>query len=754
MQANATSLAADNAKRNCLKRARYMTKMWTSGQLRHWSLMSLAIVATLLCDLKTAATTETAIEKPLKRTEERRSVSLRGLMPIPNCSDTDDYFEYQDKNYHEDFDVNGKSLDRNASHIAIIVVSVAVGLILMTVCLTWKACVECCTSANRRSRHRAFMERSNAGWRCEICDHTNESSHTECMLCGTTAEEIKMLSNQRENEDTSVAIASPAEETNTQSDSNYLIVFSPGVEWNDGDFKVFLSGGLNIRQLVARERHQWKRSIGVQHVRWVNIPFEALLENEALRSTIIKERDFQEWQKRYLPQASRSSRISLSSALLSYRGRQQLSCLAPGTAFVREDSHSGGQAVRWCLAEDLSMPSRQYSKTLVHVAALTFSKKVQWFYRYSLKLSSSIANGFHTIRIHRDRVLKQSVTLLLSVPSATLHRSFRVHFMEEVGVDGGGILREWLHLICSQLFAEPLGLFSLTSSTVHQGYWINRTATKKSNEQLRMYVFFGKLLAKALLEGLLLSVRLSIPLLKHILGAPLKLSDLYLLDETVHSSMMWILENDNTSTLGLNFTVEGVDLVPSGANVSLHDGNKQLYVVKVAQYYLFDSVRAEISSIMEGVQSVISDTMLHIFDFKELDLLLSGLPQIDVTDWKMHTDVRFCEHDDSEFDLISWFWEILESFTQNQRGRLLQYVTGSSGVPVEGFKGLTGMDGEIKLFTIQLGKDISTVYTVLPHASTCLNRRVLDLPLYSSKAELERILLMIIEVDVTGFSSH
>ncbi|CAH0489338.1 unnamed protein product [Peronospora farinosa] len=731
MQANATSLAADNAKRNCLKRARYMTKMWTSGQLRHWSLMSLAIVATLLCDLKTAATTETAIEKPLKRTEERRSVSLRGLMPIPNCSDTDDYFEYQDKNYHEDFDVNGKSLDRNASHIAIIVVSVAVGLILMTVCLTWKACVECCTSANRRSRHRAFMERSNAGWRCEICDHTNESSHTECMLCGTTAEEIKMLSNQRENEDTSVAIASPAEETNTQSDSNYLIVFSPGVEWNDGDFKVFLSGGLNIRQLVARERHQWKRSIGVQHVRWVNIPFEALLENEALRSTIIKERDFQEWQK---------------------RGRQQLSCLAPGTAFVREDSHSGGQAVRWCLAEDLSMPSRQYSKTLVHVAALTFSKKVQWFYRYSLKLSSSIANGFHTIRIHRDRVLKQSVTLLLSVPSATLHRSFRVHFMEEVGVDGGGILREWLHLICSQLFAEPLGLFSLTSSTVHQGYWINRTATKKSNEQLRMYVFFGKLLAKALLEGLLLSVRLSIPLLKHILGAPLKLSDLYLLDETVHSSMMWILENDNTSTLGLNFTVEGVDLVPSGANVSLHDGNKQLYVVKVAQYYLFDSVRAEISSIMEGVQSVISDTMLHIFDFKELDLLLSGLPQIDVTDWKMHTDVRFCEHDDSEFDLISWFWEILESFTQNQRGRLLQYVTGSSGVPVEGFKGLTGMDGEIKLFTIQLGKDISTVYTVLPHASTCLNR--LDLPLYSSKAELERILLMIIEVDVTGFSSH
>lgn len=261
-----------------------------------------------------------------------------------------------------------------------------------------------------------------------------------------------------------------------------------------------------------------------------------------------------------------------------------------------------------------------------------------------------------------------------------------------------------------------------------------------------MYVFFGKLLGKALLEGLLLNVRLSIPLLKHILGVPLKLSDLYLLDETVYSSMIWILENDNTNSLGLNFTVEGIELIPSGADVNLHDGNKHLYVAKVAQYYLFDSVRGEISSIMEGLRSVISDTVLHVLDFKELDLLLSGLPQIDVNDWRQHTDVRFFEQSTHEFELVGWFWEIIEAFTQEQRGRLLQYVTGSSGVPVEGFKvvvyslgaaiclesntacvvlmmqGLTGMDGEIQLFTIQIGKDISTVYTVLPHASTCLNR--------------------------------
>uniref|UniRef100_M4BIE0 HECT-type E3 ubiquitin transferase n=1 Tax=Hyaloperonospora arabidopsidis (strain Emoy2) TaxID=559515 RepID=M4BIE0_HYAAE len=301
------------------------------------------------------------------------------------------------------------------------------------------------------------------------------------------------------------------------------------------------------------------------------------------------------------------------------------------------------------------MPSRPYSRSMMRIATLTFSEKVQWFYRYSLKLSSSLVGGFHIIPIH-------------------------------------------------------------------QGYWINRTATEKTAEELQTYVFFGKLLGKILLEGLLLNVRLSIPLLKHILGVPIKLSDLYLLDETVHSSVMWILGNDNTAALGLNFTIEGAELIRSGTDVSLHDGNKELYVTKVVQYYLFDSVRVEILKIMEGLRSVISDTVLHVFDFKELDLLLSGLPQIDVDDWRQHTEIRFYEQSSHELLVIEWFWEILESFTQDQRGRLLQYVTGSSGVPVEGFQGLTGMDGEIRFFTIQLGNDVSTVYTVLPHASTCLNR--------------------------------
>ncbi|KAG3121108.1 hypothetical protein PI125_g562 [Phytophthora idaei] len=725
----------------------------TASATRRRNFLSI-VAALLLYTIKSVAATVTDTEaeqqlqlrRAIQDAGNRETGGLRGLMPILDGTYSNITGDYDYGSHSGDNGYEGSS-DGSSVNTAIIGVSIGVGLALITVCFTWKACVECCTSSNRRSRHRAFIERSNAGWKCELCLHINEFSQTGCVLCGTTAEEFKIIRSQREDVSASAQIA-PQVEDSMRSASYYLLMSSPRAAWIRG-LNTFHSGDLTDRQLVARERHQWKRCIGGQNVRWVNIPFEAVQENEALCSAIIKERDFQDWQKRHPPQVTGSSRMSVSSVLFSDSSG---SWLTPGTAFVRDDSRPQSRTVRWRLAEEFTTSSRQYSKTIVRASTLAFSEKAQWFYQYSLKLCSSIVDGYHTIRIHRDRVLKQSMNLFMSAPSGTLHRRLRVDFMDEAGVDGGGILREWLHLVCSQLFAEAPGLFALTSSSAHQGYWINRTPTEKFTKQLEVYVFFGKLLGKALLEGLLLNVRLSIPLLKHILGVPLKLSDLYLLDETVYSSMMWILENDNTNALGLNFTVEGIELIPSGADVTLHDGNKHLYVAKVAQYYLFDSVRAEISSIMEGLRSVISDTVLHVFDFKELDLLLSGLPQIDVDDWRHHTDVRFYEQSTHEFELVGWFWEILESFSQDQRGRLLQYVTGSSGVPVEGFKGLTGMDGEIQLFTIQLGKNVSTVYTVLPHASTCLNR--LDLPLYASKAELERILTMVVEMDVTGFSSR
>ena len=42
---------------------------------------------------------------------------------------------------------------------------------------------------------------------------------------------------------------------------------------------------------------------------------------------------------------------------------------------------------------------------------------------------------------------------------------------------------------------------------------------------------------------------------------------------------------------------------------------------------------------------------------------------------------------------VRWFWEAVHSFTLEQRARLLQFVTGTSRVPLNGFSELCGSNG-------------------------------------------------------------
>lgn len=42
---------------------------------------------------------------------------------------------------------------------------------------------------------------------------------------------------------------------------------------------------------------------------------------------------------------------------------------------------------------------------------------------------------------------------------------------------------------------------------------------------------------------------------------------------------------------------------------------------------------------------------------------------------------------------IQWFWRALRGFDQADRAKFLQFVTGTSKVPLQGFAALEGMNG-------------------------------------------------------------
>lgn len=262
-------------------------------------------------------------------------------------------------------------------------------------------------------------------------------------------------------------------------------------------------------------------------------------------------------------------------------------------------------------------------------------------------------------------------------------------------------------------------------------------------------------MGKLLLEGHILTTYLALPLLKHLLSIPITKSDLMFLDEDVYKSYTWIANNSNVDTLGLDFSLYGHELTAGGFSIDLTDDNKQEYLALVLRYYMLDSIDPQLTAIIEGLNEVVSLSLLQIFDYQELELLLCGVPDIDVQDWERHSTIRFIiynEQSPAEKKLLSWFWQVVDSFTNAERARLLQYTTGTSRLPVEGFKALTSYDGQIKWFSIQIVKRDNVTCGLYPRSHTCFNR--LDLPLYSSKEELYQYLSLVINMELTGFTTQ
>jgi hypothetical protein len=130
----------------------------------------------------------------------------------------------------------------------------------------------------------------------------------------------------------------------------------------------------------------------------------------------------------------------------------------------------------------------------------------------------------------------------------------------------------------------------------------------------------------------------------------------------------------------------------------------------------------------------------------EFDVVLCGSPSIDIADWKAHTEYQGGLSAGKGAGL--YFWRVVEKdFDDEQRTRLLQFVTGTSRLPAGGFKDLQGMDGKNKRFKL-LG--ISGGDGEPPRSHTCFNR--LDLPHYTTHAHMRTVLTNLVAADVEGFT--
>ncbi|OQR92511.1 HECT ubiquitin ligase, partial [Thraustotheca clavata] len=329
-------------------------------------------------------------------------------------------------------------------------------------------------------------------------------------------------------------------------------------------------------------------------------------------------------------------------------------------------------------------------------------------------------------------------------------------FVGESGLDAGAIQREWYVLVAQALMAEESGMFKITNRD-DSTYFINPNCCALMSHMTIPYLdafkAAGRFIGRALLDGQTLPLHLSPVLFKALLGIPYTLDDIECLDPTLYKSFRYLLENNHVENLTLTFSVtheyeDGkvveIDLVPHGADILVTDTNKHAYIERMVHYLLFERIEEPLHAMIRGFYDIIPPELVVVFDHKEFELILCGQSEIDVDDWKANT---VSSSNLKNSTVLEWFWEIIRAMTPSERGRLLQYATGSSRVPVQGFKGLTSYDGKICYFTL---KGVPFTNGIYPISHACYNR--IDLPLYPTKEHLEDALQTLLLSDPTGFN--
>ncbi|CEG67326.1 Putative E3 ubiquitin-protein ligase [Rhizopus microsporus] len=353
------------------------------------------------------------------------------------------------------------------------------------------------------------------------------------------------------------------------------------------------------------------------------------------------------------------------------------------------------------------------------------------------------------IKIRRDHIFEDAYAEIMRQAPADLKKRLMIKFDGEDGLDYGGLSREFFFLLSHEMFNPFYCLFEYSA---HDNYTLQINPHSGINpEHLNYFRFIGRVVGLAIFHRRFLDAFFIVSFYKMILNKKILVADMESVDAEFFRSLTWILENDITDVLDLAFSTDDdrfgevvtVDLIPNGQNIEVTEENKKEYVNLITEWRIHKRVEEQFRAFKEGFNQLIPQELINVFDERELELLIGGIAEIDVDDWKKHTDYRgYTEQD----DVIQWFWKCIRSWDSEKKARLLQFTTGTSRIPVNGFKDLQGSDGP-RRFTIEKSGEI----TQLPKAHTCFNR--IDMPPYKSYETLVAKLTMAVE-ETVGFGQE
>ncbi|XP_023826586.1 NEDD4-like E3 ubiquitin-protein ligase WWP2 isoform X3 [Salvelinus sp. IW2-2015] len=380
-----------------------------------------------------------------------------------------------------------------------------------------------------------------------------------------------------------------------------------------------------------------------------------------------------------------------------------------------------------------------------------YDRSFRWKYHQFRFLCHSNALPSHVkISVSRQTLFEDSFQQIMNVKPYDLRRRLYIIMRGEEGLDYGGIAREWFFLLSHEVLNPMYCLFEYAGKN---NYCLQINPASSINpDHLTYFRFIGRFIAMALYHGKFIDTGFTLPFYKRMLNKKPTLKDLESIDPEFYNSIMWVKDNSlEEGGVELYFAqdmeilgkVSTHQLKDDGEDELVTTENKEEYISLLTDWRFTRGVEEQTKAFLDGFNEVVPLEWLRYFDEKELELMLCGMQEIDLSDWQKNTIYR---HYTKNSKQIHWFWQVVKEMDNEKRIRLLQFVTGTCRLPVGGFAELIGSNGPQKFCIDKVGKE-----TWLPRSHTCFNR--LDLPPYKSLEQLREKLLFAIE-ETEGFGQE
>ena len=378
-----------------------------------------------------------------------------------------------------------------------------------------------------------------------------------------------------------------------------------------------------------------------------------------------------------------------------------------------------------------------------------------WFYRYLMLNYVKNKNINPVIEINRKNILENSYDVL-NRQKINLSRKLRIKFINEINNDIEGSYFDWYQSMFKEIISPKKKLFLINPYKSLEPFNII-IYPKYPGMRLELYEFIGKFIIKSIID--MITVRnfvINKFQLKLIKKIEITLDDIKYFRLDLYQLLKYINDNrieGNKQLESIRFIWninngiinQEIELVPGGRNIFLNDQNKNIFISKIIYLEAIMPYEEQIKYIQKGLYSILGEDIQDIFTVEEMNFFITGQEYIDLRDLK--ENIIYKGEYNENHPVIQMFWEKLVTMNEYELIKFLEFSTGCSGIPIDGFGSLKDINGKIKKFTIEPFMNYSAenpdIYS-FHEIKSIKEYNTIILPKYKTKKELNYAINIII----------